>query len=50
MRTESSASLIAGEITDADASLETFAREKYMMKKDNEEVFVLVDEEGNPVE
>ncbi|MDQ1086882.1 septum formation initiator family protein [Siphonobacter sp. SORGH_AS_1065] len=38
------------EITESDASLETFAREKYMMKKDNEEVFVLVDEEGNPVE
>ncbi len=38
------------EITESNASLETFAREKYMMKKDNEEVFVLVDEEGNSVE
>lgn len=26
-------------------SLEKFAREKYLMKKDNEEVFVLIDED-----
>ncbi len=38
------------EITQSEGSLETFAREKYMMKKENEEVFVLVDEQGNPVE
>ncbi|PQA56142.1 FtsB family cell division protein [Siphonobacter curvatus] len=37
-------------INESPTSLETFAREKYHMKKENEEVFVLVDEQGNPVE
>ena len=29
---------------------EKYAREKYFMKKDNEDVFVLVDENGEPFE
>ena len=29
---------------------EKYAREKYFMKKDNEDVFVLVDEKGEPFE
>lgn len=28
-----------------DASLEKFAREKYLMKKDNEDIFVIMEEE-----
>lgn len=31
-------------------AMETFAREKYLMKKKDELVFVLVDEEGNLLE
>jgi len=31
-----------GELQTNDKSLETFARETYLMKKDNEEVFVIV--------
>lgn len=30
--------------------LEKFAREKYLMKKNTEEVFVLVDADNNPIE
>jgi cell division protein DivIC len=30
--------------------LEKFAREKYLMKKNTEEVFVLVDSDNNPLE
>ncbi len=30
--------------------LEKYAREKYLMKKPKEEVFVLVDSTGNPIE
>ncbi|MFT4033621.1 MAG: septum formation initiator family protein [Siphonobacter sp.] len=37
-------------ISASSASLETFARERYLMKKDNEEVFVLVDDQGKPIE
>ncbi len=32
-------------LTNDTAQLETFAREKYYMKKDNEEVFVIINEE-----
>jgi len=32
-------------LTNDTASLEKFARENYFMKKDNEEVFVIVEEE-----
>lgn len=32
------------------AALETFAREKYLMKKEGETVFVLVDENGDMME
>jgi cell division protein DivIC len=31
-------------------AMEQFAREKYLMKKPNETVFVLVDKEGKPIE
>ncbi|SDM88931.1 FtsB family cell division protein [Siphonobacter aquaeclarae] len=37
-------------ISASPSSLESFAREKYLMKKENEEVFVLIDEQGKPVE
>ncbi len=30
--------------------IEKFAREKYLMKKPNEEIFVIVDEENQPLE
>jgi cell division protein DivIC len=30
--------------------VEKFAREKYLMKKPNEEIFVIVDEDNQPVE
>jgi cell division protein DivIC len=30
--------------------IEKFAREKYLMKKPKEEIFVLVDEENQPIE
>ena len=33
------------ELTTDTASLEKFAREKYMMKKDNEDIFLIMDEE-----
>lgn len=33
-----------------DKLLEKYAREKYFMKKDSEDVFVLVDEKGEPFE
>lgn len=33
-----------------DKLLEKYAREKYFMKKDSEEVFVLVDKNGEPFE
>lgn len=36
------------ELTTNRAKLEKFAREKYLMKKDNEDVFVIIEEE--PVE
>lgn len=32
------------------ASLEKYAREKYLMKKEGETVFVLVDEDDKPIE
>jgi cell division protein FtsB len=31
------------------SSLEKYAREKYLMKKEGETVFVLVDEDGKPI-
>jgi len=34
------------ELTTDQQKLEKFAREKYMMKKDNEDVFVIVEEES----
>ncbi len=34
----------------SDKLMEKYAREKYFMKKDSEEVFVLVDEKGEPFE
>jgi cell division protein DivIC len=30
--------------------VEKFAREKYLMKKPKEEIFVIVDEENQPIE
>ena len=33
-----------------DKLMEKYAREKYFMKKDSEDVFVLVDEKGEPFE
>ncbi|MDR6560688.1 MULTISPECIES: septum formation initiator family protein [Arcicella] len=30
--------------------IEKFAREKYLMKKPNEEIFVIVDEDNQPIE
>jgi len=33
-----------------DKLMEKYAREKYFMKKDSEEVFVLVDKDGEPFE
>jgi cell division protein FtsB len=30
------------------ANLEKFAREKYLMKKDNEDIFVIVEEHSHP--
>lgn len=38
------------EVLGNDALVEKYARERYLMKKDNEDLFVLVDEAGNPVE
>jgi cell division protein FtsB len=35
------------ELTSDPAQLEKFAREKYLMKKDNEDVFVIVKEKSN---
>ncbi|GAA4339994.1 septum formation initiator family protein [Mucilaginibacter gynuensis] len=35
------------ELTSNPRKLEKFAREKYLMKKDNEDVFVVVKEKGN---
>lgn len=34
----------------SDKLMEKYAREKYYMKKDSEDVFVLVDEKGEPFE
>jgi cell division protein DivIC len=30
--------------------IEKFAREKYLMKRPNEEIFVIVDEDNQPIE
>lgn len=38
------------EISRSAATLETFARERYLMRRTNEEVFLLMDENGNPIE
>ena len=38
------------ELLGNDRLLEKFAREKYLMKKNSEEVFVTVDEQNNPLE
>ncbi len=38
------------EIMGSPSSLEKFAREKYLMKKEGETVFVLVDKDGNLIE
>jgi cell division protein FtsB len=35
------------ELTSDPAKLEKFAREKYLMKKDNEDVFVIVNDKAN---
>ena len=37
-------SLAIYELTHSQASLEKFARETYLMKRDNEEVFIVIDE------
>ncbi len=37
------------ELKTSDENLEKFAREQYLMKKDNEDIFVIVDEEGNRI-
>ena len=35
------------ELTTNPKTLEKFAREKYLMKRDNEDIFVIVEEKGN---
>lgn len=37
------------ELKTSDRNLEKFAREQYYMKKDNEDLYILVDEEGNKI-
>src|ERR1700761_158287 len=43
----SSVSKDLNELTSDPAKLEKFAREKYLMKKDNEDVFVIVNDKSN---
>lgn len=38
------------EVLGNDALVEKYARERYLMKRDNEDLFVLVDEKGQPIE
>lgn len=38
------------EVLGSKDALETFAREKYYLKEEGETVFVLIDENGNPIE
>lgn len=35
------------ELKTSDENLEKFAREQYFMKKENEDIYIIVDEEGN---
>lgn len=37
------------ELKTSDKNLEKFAREQYYMKKENEDLYILVDEEGNKI-
>lgn len=39
-------SIRLNELKTDNANLEKFAREQYLMKRDNEDIFVIVDEEG----
>ncbi|MFO7755856.1 MAG: septum formation initiator family protein [Bacteroidales bacterium] len=38
------------ELKTSDENLEKFAREEYFMKKDNEDIYIIVDEDGNRVD
>jgi cell division protein DivIC len=42
-------SIALNELSTKDNNIEKFARENYLMKKDNEDVFVIVEEEDKPV-
>lgn len=38
------------ELKTSNENLEKFAREEYFMKKDNEDIYIIVDEDGNRVD
>ncbi len=38
------------ELKTSDENLEKFAREQYFMKKDNEDIYIIVDENGNRID
>lgn len=38
------------ELKTSDENLEKFAREEYFMKKDNEDIYIIIDKDGNRVE